>query len=440
MRSGRRPRDQAPPIRTIAERGWRVPSRPVAASRARACARQRKWWAFGTGRRRPSPITMTTATGVGYLIPPLCLACARTRDRKRCAFGVAPPPHEVGEVNRWEATRRSTRVISTGRASPRRYILSTEARQAKRASGAWLRPGLLREHASRTTFGIYRRYPRQLGVSSLEAPPFIRGPRRPERAVAPEGSRPVSYGNRGSERSEERWPVLRLRRISGGGRSRAAPFRVLGDRACRLRGRHLDGRTSARERGPAGSARAGRFTVDAIMLPYILAGLIAWWRRPESRFRPADGRGRLCGLSSRTSPGRAWRLPLRDRRSVHDRPGASLLPPSSSCTCSSRFRAAGSNGVRACPRRGRVCHRIGLDLVVMMISDLGPTTCSASPRSPCRPGGATRFSLVALSALSLAGYRGSRRAAAEARPAVAPLARSADRRLCARPGAIPVAL
>ena len=25
-------------------------------------------------------------------------------------------------------------------------------------------------------------------------------------------------------------------------------------------------------------------TVDWIILPYVLAGLVAWWRRPESRF------------------------------------------------------------------------------------------------------------------------------------------------------------
>ena len=40
--------DQAP-ARHDRREGWGLPSRPVAASRVRACAR--KWWAFGAGRR-----------------------------------------------------------------------------------------------------------------------------------------------------------------------------------------------------------------------------------------------------------------------------------------------------------------------------------------------------------------------------------------------------
>ena len=73
------------------------------------------------------------------------------------------------------------------------------------------------------------------------------------------------------------------------------------------------------------------------VLGYVLAGTIAWWRRPENRFGPLMiGVGFAFFLTSLT-----W-----SNAAVPYTIGIAfdLLPPRSTCTCSSRSPAAGWNG------------------------------------------------------------------------------------------------
>ena len=72
-------------------------------------------------------------------------------------------------------------------------------------------------------------------------------------------------------------------------------------------------------------------------LPYILAGVIAWWRRPDSRFGPLMIAAGFVTFLSTLS----WSNAARPSRSA--RP-STCCPRSSSCTCSWRSRAAGWRG------------------------------------------------------------------------------------------------
>ena len=63
--------------------------------------------------------------------------------------------------------------------------------------------------------------------------------------------------------------------------------------------------------------------LDWIVLTYTVGGAVAWWRRPDSRFGPADGRGRLRHLRV-VAVVRRRRAALHDRQRVRPRPRGAL--------------------------------------------------------------------------------------------------------------------
>jgi signal transduction histidine kinase len=145
-------------------------------------------------------------------------------------------------------------------------------------------------------------------------------------------------------------------------------------------------------------------TVDAVMLPYILAGLVAWWRRPESRFGPlmvAAGFGAFLSHLSWTSLALPFAIDVPFTIGLI----ATLLPP---VLFLHVFLAFPSGRLQRGFERALVAAAyvtaIGLDVVVMMISDLGPHNLIGVTTAPDAALALRRTALVALSAFSLAGF------------------------------------
>ena len=162
-----------------------------------------------------------------------------------------------------------------------------------------------------------------------KAPPFIRGPRRPDPAVAPERFRQFRrQPGVGKERGDGRFGARVESRL--GCRSSAAALAAVGDRPCRLRGSRCHARACVGKRRFARAGRASRHRrLDrAFVHPCGSDRVVVSAREPV---RTADGRSRICGLSL-TPLLDEPRASVRDRRSVHDRYGglsaaAGALPP-----------------------------------------------------------------------------------------------------------------
>ena len=157
----------------------------------------------------------------------------------------------------------------------------------------------------------------------------------------------------------------------------------------------------ASEGSPEPVARA--VTVDWIVLSYILAGLIAWWCRPESRFGPlmvAAGFAAFVSHLSWTSLALPYAIDVPYTVGM----AASLLPP---VLFLHVFLAFPSGRLERWFERTLVAAAyvaaIGLGLVVMMLSDLGPHNLLAVVSEPGAALAVRRVALVAISALSLAG-------------------------------------
>ena len=157
----------------------------------------------------------------------------------------------------------------------------------------------------------------------------------------------------------------------------------------------------ASEGSPEPVARA--VTVDWIVLSYILAGLIAWWCRPESRFGPlmvAAGFAAFVSHLSWTSLALPYAIDVPYTVGM----AASLLPP---VLFLHVFLAFPSGRLERWFERTLVAAAyvaaIGLGLVVMMLSDLGPHNLLGVVSEPGAALAVRRVALVAISALSLAG-------------------------------------
>ena len=157
----------------------------------------------------------------------------------------------------------------------------------------------------------------------------------------------------------------------------------------------------ASDGSPEPVARA--VTVDWIVLSYILAGLIAWWCRPESRFGPlmvAAGFAAFLSHLSWTSLALPYAIDVPYTIGM----AASLLPP---VLFLHVFLAFPSGRLERWFERTLVAAAyvaaIGLGLVVMMLSDLGPHNLLGIVSEPGAALAVRRVALVAISALSLAG-------------------------------------
>ena len=157
----------------------------------------------------------------------------------------------------------------------------------------------------------------------------------------------------------------------------------------------------ASDGSPEPVARA--VTVDWIVLSYILAGLIAWWCRPESRFGPlmvAAGFAAFVSHLSWTSLALPYAIDVPYTVGM----AASLLPP---VLFLHVFLAFPSGRLERWFERTLVAAAyvaaIGLGLVVMMLSDLGPHNLLGVVSEPGAALAVRRVALVAISALSLAG-------------------------------------
>ena len=157
----------------------------------------------------------------------------------------------------------------------------------------------------------------------------------------------------------------------------------------------------ASDGSPEPVARA--VTVDWIVLSYILAGLIAWWCRPESRFGPlmvAAGFAAFLSHLSWTSLALPYAIDVPYTIGM----AASLLPP---VLFLHVFLAFPSGRLERWFERTLVAAAyvaaIGLGLVVMMLSDLGPHNLLGVVSEPGAALAVRRVALVAISALSLAG-------------------------------------
>ena len=144
-------------------------------------------------------------------------------------------------------------------------------------------------------------------------------------------------------------------------------------------------------------------TVVWIMLPYILAGLVAWWRRPDSRFGPLMVGAGFAAFLSHLS----WTsLALPTAIDVPHTIGlaALFLPPALFLHV---FLAFPSGRLERWFERALVsaayATAIGLDLVVMMLVDLDPHNLVGVTNEPAAALMTRRVQLVALSLLSLAG-------------------------------------
>jgi signal transduction histidine kinase len=145
-------------------------------------------------------------------------------------------------------------------------------------------------------------------------------------------------------------------------------------------------------------------TVDFIMLPYILAGLVAWWHRPESRFGPLMVAAGFAAFLSHLS----WTslaLPLAIDVPYTIGWVASLLPP---VLFLHVFLAFPSGRLQTPLERALVTAAyvtaIGSDVVVMMLSDLGPHNLIGVATEPDVALTVRRAALVCLSGFSLAGF------------------------------------
>ena len=91
--------------------------------------------------------------------------------------------------------------------------------------------------------------------------------------------------------------------------------------------------------------------MDWMALPYVLAGVIAWWRRPDSRFGPLMvAAGFVMFLCDP--------LVVEPRPPSRSATRSTCCPRCSSCTCSSRSRADGSSGGSSGLCRRRVLHGV----------------------------------------------------------------------------------
>ena len=156
----------------------------------------------------------------------------------------------------------------------------------------------------------------------------------------------------------------------------------------------------ASDGSPEPVARA--ITVDWIVLSYILAGLIAWWCRPESRFGPlmvAAGFAAFLSHLSWTSLALPYAIDVPYTIGMT----ASLLPP---VIFLHVFLAFPSGRLERWFERTLVAAAyvaaIGLGLVAMMLSDLGPHNLLGIVSEPGAALAVRRLALVAISALSLA--------------------------------------
>jgi signal transduction histidine kinase len=157
----------------------------------------------------------------------------------------------------------------------------------------------------------------------------------------------------------------------------------------------------ASDGSPEPVARA--ITVDWIVLSYVLAGLIAWWCRPDSRFGPlmvAAGFAAFLSHLSWTSLALPYAIDVPYTIGM----AASLLPP---VLFMHVFLAFPSGRLERWFERTLVgvayVVAVGLDLVVMMLSDLGPHNLLAIVPEPGAALAVRRVALVVISALSLAG-------------------------------------
>ena len=148
-----------------------------------------------------------------------------------------------------------------------------------------------------------------------------------------------------------------------------------------------------------------------VVLPYILAGLVAWRCRPDSRLGllmiAAGFAMFLSSLSTANSPvcTRSASRSISCRRS-------------SSCTCSWRSRAAGSSGGRAPARCGGYVFAFVLQLVAMLLGGFEPDNAIGVAAEPEASLQLLRGQLVAISAslpgivvLARGGAQGGRDAA-----------------------------
>ena len=202
------------------------------------------------------------------------------------------------------------------------------------------------------------------------------------------------------------------------------------------RGRSCSGRSgwpgsgSRRRRSRSGSEPTPREVQIALLVwisvPYVLAGLVAWWRRPDSRLGVLMIAGGFAiGFSG---------APVRgERGAAHARLGVRHpARPRSSCTSTSRSRTASSaraSSARSSRRRTRSA--IGLQIVKLMVSpvrDPAPGDVAAAARAAHRAGAA------ALARRDVPRRdRRPRHQAAAGGPAAPPLARAPDRLVRGRP-------
>jgi signal transduction histidine kinase len=144
-------------------------------------------------------------------------------------------------------------------------------------------------------------------------------------------------------------------------------------------------------------------TVDWVMLPYIVAGLVAWWRRPESRFGPLMVVAGFVAFLSHLS----WTsLALPYAIAVPYTIGLTfaLLPP---VLFLHVFLAFPSGRLERSFERVLVAAAyvtaIALDLVVMTLGSLGPHNLVEFVTEPGAGAAVRRAQLVAISVFSLAG-------------------------------------
>ena len=168
--------------------------------------------------------------------------------------------------------------------------------------------------------------------------------------------------------------------------------------------------------------------IDWITLPYILGGLVAWWRRPESRFGPL-----MVAAGFVDVPGDArvgdHAVPFTRRAGARHAAGGAL-PARVPRLPDGRLSGASSGSLVA----GAYAAAIGLELVRMVLGDYGPhNLLGVRAAARRRRRGAARPADRA-ERLCLAGVGVLADAAAARRPAAAPLALVADRLVRARPG------
>jgi len=158
---------------------------------------------------------------------------------------------------------------------------------------------------------------------------------------------------------------------------------------------------SASDGSPEPVARA--ITVDWIVLSYVLAGLIAWWGRPESRFGPLMVVAGFAAFVSHLS----WTslaLPYAIDAPYTVGTAASLLPP---VLFLHVFLAFPSGRLERWLERTLVAAAyvaaIGLGVAVLMLTDRAPHNLLGIVSEPGAALAVRRVALVAISALSLAG-------------------------------------